>query len=465
MAALAALFAWTALLLGSHLSVITLTLALLGLYRAFNICRLWAARMHRAYLYRVTLRTSLWLLCAQLILGAIALAGLVVSVSVYMTLFIAVAAECLLALTLYLQVRRYQEQGKALTAALTREALPTVSVLIPARNETDSLERCLKALVASDYPKLEILVLDDCSQSTRTPEIIRHYAHDGVRFIQGQEPDATWTAKNHAYAALTEASSGEVLLFAGVDIEFQPQTIRGLVSRLMAGNYEMLGVLPKNSPTGRTIALLQPIRYFLELGLPQFLLGSPAVLSSCWLIRRQALEGAGNFMAVRRMVMPEIYFAHRLAQSDDYIFLTDGLSLGVTSQKGSDEQRATAIRTAYPRLHRRPEAVAGLSLLMVAALGLPLSLMLSALVYRSYLLPALLGGITLLLLFAAYRQVLVLAYGAAEPRSLLSFPLAVIYQLGLLQYSMYKYEFDEVIWKGRNICIPAMHVVPRLPQL
>jgi hypothetical protein len=31
--------------------------------------------------------------------------------------------------------------------------------------------------------------------------------------------------------------------------------------------------------------------------------------------------------------------------------------------------------------------------------------------------------------------------------------------------SMFKYEFSTVIWKDRNICIPVMHVIPKLPDL
>src|SRR5690606_10627587 len=59
--------------------------------------------------------------------------------------------------------------------------LPTVSVCIPARNETNALEDCLRSMLANDYPKLEILVLDDCSQD-RTAEVIKSFAHAGVRF-------------------------------------------------------------------------------------------------------------------------------------------------------------------------------------------------------------------------------------------------------------------------------------------
>jgi hypothetical protein len=30
---------------------------------------------------------------------------------------------------------------------------------------------------------------------------------------------------------------------------------------------------------------------------------------------------------------------------------------------------------------------------------------------------------------------------------------------------MYKYEFREVIWKERNVCVPVMHVTPHLPKI
>jgi len=75
-----------------------------------------------------------------------------------------------------------------------------------------------------DYPKLEIIVLDDCSQNKHTPEIIRSFAHDGVRFIQGEHPKPTWLAKNQAYDRLAQESSGEFILFCGVDVRFS-QTV------------------------------------------------------------------------------------------------------------------------------------------------------------------------------------------------------------------------------------------------
>ena len=121
------------------------------------------------------------------------------------------------------RVRTHYEDGE----------LPTLTVAIPARNETDDLQFCLESLVASDYPKMEIIVLDDRSQTRRTPDIIRSFAHDGVRFVLGEEPKETWLPKNQAYDRLLGEASGEIILFCGVDVRFVPDTLRKIVSEML----------------------------------------------------------------------------------------------------------------------------------------------------------------------------------------------------------------------------------------
>src|SRR6185312_7101939 len=117
--------------------------------------------------------------------------------------------------------------------------------------------------------------------------------------------------------------------------------------------------------------ILQPMRYAWELSLPRRLLRRPPVLSTCWLIKRDVITSAGGFAAVSRSVVPESYFARVSAVQDGYSFMQSNRRIGVTSQKSLSEQRLTAIRTEYPRLHRRIELVMLLSLAEIGGILLP----------------------------------------------------------------------------------------------
>ncbi|RPI67060.1 MAG: glycosyltransferase, partial [Ignavibacteriae bacterium] len=67
----------------------------------------------------------------------------------------------------------YRERGRW----QSNTAVPTVTVLVPARNEAENIERCVHSLMMVDYPadKLEVIIVDDRS-SDATPEILDNLA-------------------------------------------------------------------------------------------------------------------------------------------------------------------------------------------------------------------------------------------------------------------------------------------------
>jgi glycosyltransferase involved in cell wall biosynthesis len=339
-------------------------------------------------------------------------------------------------------------------------------VAIPARNETDALEACLRSVVASTYPKLEVLVLDDCSQD-KTPEIIRSFAHDGVRFISGEEPRDNWLAKNQAYQRLYKEANGEIILFCGVDVRFEPGSIRALVGTMLQKHKKMLSIIPGNQTpkafSEHDSLLVQPMRYGWELSLPRRLFRSPPVLSTCWMIERKLIEQNGSFAAVSRNISPQSYFARLSARQGSYSFLRGDEPLVVRSTKGFAEQRATAIRTRYPQAHRRPEQVLLLSLGELAFLCAPFVLLIFAGLNGNISL-VVLGAASCILLEIFYTSIVTLTYRRFLWRSLIALPFAALFNVGLVNVSMWQYEFSEVIWKGRNVCLPVMHVVPHLPK-
>jgi glycosyltransferase involved in cell wall biosynthesis len=458
----------SASLLIERLSIWTILVAILSLYRCINLARIAASRIQADYLFHASRQTSLWLIGLQL--GLAALAGLSyhfrIEPLIWWDALVSVQLVCafiLLASTLrHLETTKKPLLKKDLSAA----KLPTLTVAIPARNETTDLENCLQSLTSSTYPKLEIIVLDDCSQNKRTPEIIRGFAHNGVQFIAGTPPPEGWLAKNHAYAQLAEAANGELLLFCGVDVRFQPDSLTVLVQTLLQKQKTMISILPRNlPPASRNIVswFIQPSRYAWELALPRRLLQRPPVLSTCWLITRDALKAAGGFQAVRRKGVSESYLARATAHSGDgYSFLQSDADIGVSSQKSLEEQKATAIRTRYLQLHRRPELTAFVSLAELGVLIWPLVLFIVCLMTGLWVLAAL-AGLSYLINAVIFAKIVNLTYRHFVLKGIWLLPLAALYDIGLLNYSMWQYEFREVLWKGRNVCIPIMRVIPELP--
>ncbi len=102
---------------------------------------------------------------------------------------------------------------------------PTVSVLVPAKNEEDTLFAAMQSLLQVDYPALEIILINDRS-TDRTGEIIERLAllDSRVRQIHIDHLPDGWLGKVHALHQGIDVSSGEWLLFTDADIHFAPQT-------------------------------------------------------------------------------------------------------------------------------------------------------------------------------------------------------------------------------------------------
>lgn len=436
-----------------------------GVYRVFNMLRVVRGRMHPQYLKRVVVRTSLSILAVQTLLLALLAYTQPMNFNAIIIYSVLLWSAALFAAILLITtiVSFILAQPKKTVTHYTDHELPTISVLIPARNETKDLAACIRSVLASDYPKLEIIVLDDCS-TDKTVDVIRGFAQDGVRFINIKDVDDTWLPKNQAYQTLLEASSGKYVLFCGVDVRFAPGSIRNIVAQLLEQKLTMISLLPQKYTFDFRQIIFQPLRYFWELSLPRFLSNRPPVLSTAWLASRQAIVKSGGFAAARRMVTPEAYFSRLFNRTKEYKFIFTTPEEGVQSVKGYAEQRDTALRTRYPQLHRKPEMVFLVTLLEIVLVVLPLCTLVIATLYdvHSIFIPSV---ITTALLIINYTLLTSISSPANSLYSLVMLPVAVLADLVIMHVSMWNYECSEVRWKDRNICIPVMHVVPKLPNI
>lgn len=342
------------------------------------------------------------------------------------------------------------------------EDLPTVTVAIAARNEDDQLHSCLESIINDSYEKLEIIVYDDESQDN-TAELIRQFAREGVRFIKGDKVPEDWLAKNYAYQKLLEQASGDVIFFIGTDIRLHKNSIKQSVEFMRAENLDMLCLMPIRTRMGIIAAFVQPMRYWWELAVPRLFPKRPPSLSSAWLVDRQTLLRNGGFTSFKRSITPEEHLAKIYNKDNKYAFARSNKQLFVSTHKKFDEQWETAVRTRYPQLHRRPEL---LVLRIIFLLILLLPFMFLPLVFFDNSLQS----IKIMILISAgalvYSHILVSWFTNHYSAILapINFPIIIILDLFATNLSAFRYEFGEVIWKGR-VVNPKLKVYKKLPKI
>ena len=128
----------------------------------------------------------------------------------------------LLLLNLIQNLKRLKNQERV----KLKDPLPLISVLIPARNEEKNIENCVTSLLRSEYPWLEIIVLDDNS-TDRTYEIVEELSrhHRNLKIIKGKELPPGWNGKNWACHQLSQVARGKWYAFTDADTTHRPQSV------------------------------------------------------------------------------------------------------------------------------------------------------------------------------------------------------------------------------------------------
>ncbi len=109
-------------------------------------------------------------------------------------------------------------------------AWPSVTVIVPAKDEGSAIEHSLRSLLACDYPNLEIIAIDDRSTDA-TGELMDALAaapesRGRLRVLHVRELPEGWLGKPHAMALAASGANSDWLLFTDADVIFDPRAIR-----------------------------------------------------------------------------------------------------------------------------------------------------------------------------------------------------------------------------------------------
>jgi cellulose synthase/poly-beta-1,6-N-acetylglucosamine synthase-like glycosyltransferase/peptidoglycan/xylan/chitin deacetylase (PgdA/CDA1 family) len=182
--------------------------------------------------------------------------------------------------------------ARATRGRVATEHLPSVAVIVPAYNEEVGIERAVRSLLASDYPDLEVVVVDDGSTDA-TASVVEGMASDRLTIVR--QDNAGKAAALNTGVRLT---SSDVVVMVDGDTVFEPETVRELVRPLAD---ERAGAVAGNTKVGNRGGLLgrwQHIEYVVGFNLDRrmydVLQCTPTVPGAIGAFRRDALIEVGG---------------------------------------------------------------------------------------------------------------------------------------------------------------------------
>ena len=211
---------------------------------------------------------------------------------------------------------------------------PLVSVLVPARNEERSIEGCIRSLLAQEYGRFEVIVLDDGS-TDRTGDILRSLAHSRqggrLRILGGRPLPEGWHGKAWACQQLGEAARGDMLLLTDADTRHAPDSVSRAVLALQEEGAEMLSLTPRQEVVTFGEKLVVPLVYFILLCyLPLRFVRTRPEPPFCFangqfiLFTRESYERIGGHAAVRSDIVEDVWLCKAVKRSGGRVVSRDG---------------------------------------------------------------------------------------------------------------------------------------------
>ncbi|HEX4573584.1 MAG TPA: glycosyltransferase family 2 protein [Gemmatimonadales bacterium] len=240
------------------------------------------------------------------------------------------------ALVLALFLVRYMRRRPRLTDYAPQLAGPLVSVIIPARDEAVNIEACVRSVLTTRYPTIEVIVVDDRSRDA-TPELVARLARapeaaGRVRLVSGAELPPGWFGKSWALVQGYRVARGALLVFVDADTRHEPELLPRTVQALSAERVDLVSVVSRQEMVTFWERLIQP-HVFVALAarvgdlrrVNRTRIEWDAIANGQYILTtRAAYEAVGTHAAVRASVAEDMALAQAFVRHHLDIFLTHG---------------------------------------------------------------------------------------------------------------------------------------------
>ena len=382
-------------------------------------------------------------------------------------LALSLALPALLPLALVVVNSLVWTRGRAIPTA-ERAATGGISVLIPARDEVDNIERCVRAAAAARGPVAGIVVYDDGS-TDGTGDVLDRLCTElpQLRVITGGILPAGWVGKPYALHRLSEAADAELLLYVDADVALREDGVLRMLSLLgspeqVPGGLDaaVVTAVPRQHTGSFVERVMLPLLHLSYVAwLPMPLIHrtrDPRVLAAngqLLLVRRPALAAIGGWHSVRAELVDDMAVCRAVKRSGGRVVFADGDQMA-DCRMYSD---AAALRRGFSKNFY--EGIGGHPLAMVVVMALHLLLFVAP--FIAFPITVALGawglaaaatvGVAANLLL---RLIMAVRYHHSLV-SVLLHPIAVLLMMAILVESFRWSRRGDIRWRGRSYAARA----------
>ncbi|MDJ0556011.1 MAG: glycosyltransferase [Microcoleaceae cyanobacterium MO_207.B10] len=280
--------------------------------------------------------------------------------------------------------------SKSETQIEKNQHLPSVYVIIPARNEADLLPVTLKSLLTQNYPGFFKIILVDDQSTDNTPNIAKTIAQQAKNFaklevISAPDLPTGWTGKLWAIStginhAKKQTSPPDYFLFTDADIEHNPNNISQLVLKAEQENLALVSLMVKLQCQSFVEKLMIPaFVFFFQKLYPFKWVNNPqkstaAAAGGCILIRQQVLDEIGGIQVIKNALIDDCALAKTVQQKSTNKKMWLGLTSETKSRRAYPDLAniwKMITRTAFTQLNYSPLLLVGTVISMILVYLIP----------------------------------------------------------------------------------------------
>jgi chlorobactene glucosyltransferase len=356
----------------------------------------------------------------------------------------------LIFLNLLQNLKRLKEQEKI----KPKKPLPIVSVLVPARNEERNIKNCVVSLLRSNYPRLEIIVLDDNS-TDGTYSVLEKLSknNENLRVIRGNKLPPGWNGKNWACHQLSQVARGEWFLFTDADTVHRPHSVSTALGVARKRKSVFVTCIPRFITKTWSEKLYFPVIHFVFVALFPFKLINYSkdsrlsfAIGPFLFIKRDFYFSWGGYESIKLEVVDDIAMAKKVKENKGKISVLDGTGI-------LDVRFYTCFKEVWNGFSKNSyEAIGGAPHVLVALLFACYFLFIYPYIslwgayqsHQSLTIPILqVFAIALIKLILSLRFKISIFYGQLHPFSVI---FAVLILLNSFRLAVFKKKFE---WKER----------------